>query len=238
MRVHWIVYSDNRYQYGGSVLCNGWTDYGKQAMTTCSGYLSEVVWQKSCKSCSETYQCDSYQCNPIQTCTQFTAKQGASAPAGAQNVKCAQGLESCGNGACESQYSETPDNCPADCKKTVCLMGELKCDNNILRVCNIQQTDWDFKENCLYSCSNNACVQGVCQDGQTQTTICPDNSTMIIANCVSNNWQNTGTQCLSITPENSQPTGQANYTNFYVIIFIIISMLYWSIVALSTSTPV
>lgn len=205
-RVHYIVHTNSNYDT--SYVCSDWTDWGKQTITKCNGYLEIIYWKKTCKSCEYSYQCNPYQCKPTQTCTAFTAKQGPSAPAGAQNVKCSQGFESCGNGNCESQYSENSDNCPADCVKTICTPGQTKCDGNVIRVCNAQQTDWDFQQNCLYGCANNACTQGQCQTGQTQTFTCPDGSNIISANCVSNNWQQTGAQCLAATPAQQPPTQQ------------------------------
>jgi len=53
----------------------------------------------------------------------------------------------------------------------------------------------------LYYLTRKKPEEPVCQDGQTQTRICPDNSVITTATCVNGKWQSTGATCPTQPPE-------------------------------------
>lgn len=57
-------------------------------------------------------------CTNTTSCVDWVTKTSSTKPSGSvKGLTCIGGeVESCGNGICESAYSETPSNCPADCK--------------------------------------------------------------------------------------------------------------------------
>jgi len=198
IRVHWIVYSDSSYS---TIGCHGWTDWGGTDVTTCEGYLMRVLWRKECKTCTETYQCNPHNCNPRQVCTDWQARQGTQCPPDAENCQCIEQQESCGNNICEPQYDETIQSCPADCSQGICTPGQTKCDGNIVRQCNMDGTDWMFKENCQSGCVNGQCVQDTCIEGEEKTTTCTDGSVVVTHRCIYGQWQNTGFTCPGGPPD-------------------------------------
>ena len=134
---------------------------------------------KTCNSCQKTVQCNPYNCNSREVCSNWVTKTGSSVPSGTQNSQCVDGFESCGNSQCESQYDETEENCPADCSIKICSPGETQCDGNTLRTCSSKQTSFEFKKECLYGCSLSKCLEeawiclpfGTCSE-KIQTRTC------------------------------------------------------------------